>query len=162
MARVGVAMGGGAALVWMMTLCSATPARAQPCACSGCCQLLPPPPDERDPETGPSEHELHAVMAGGATAAVAAFVLGVFAARAQNHTNAAIDNIPIAGAVASAARNAPDDHNTPLLLFSAGVQAMGLLVIAAAATDLAALRRLSVDVGAGPGGCGVRLTWRLP
>jgi hypothetical protein len=162
MARVGMAMS-GAALLCMMTLCSATPARAQPCTCSGCCQpLVPPPPDEREPETGPSEHELHAVMAGGATAAIAAYVLGVFAARAQNHTNAAIDNIPIAGAVASAARNAPDDHNTPLLLFSAGVQAMGVLVIAAAATDLAALRRLSVEVGAGPGGCGVRLTWRLP
>ena len=161
MARVGVATG-AAALLWMVTLCSATTARAQACTCPGCCQLVAPPPDAPDPESGPSEHELHAVMAGGATAAVAAYVVGVFAARGQNHQNAAIDNIPIAGAVASAARNAPDDHNTPLLLFSAGVQAMGLLVIAAAATDLAALRRLSVDVGAGPGGCGVRLTWRLP
>ncbi|MCA1664771.1 MAG: hypothetical protein LC659_10955 [Myxococcales bacterium] len=157
MARVGVAV--GAALLWMTTLCPATPARAQVCACPGCCQ---PPADEGNFESGPSEHELHAVMAGGATAAVAAYVLGVFAARAQTHESAAVDGIPIAGAVASAARNAPDDRNTPLLLFSAGVQAMGLLVIAAAATDLAALHRWSVDVGAGPGGCGVRLTWRLP
>jgi len=160
MARAGVAVG-GAALLWMMTLCSAAPARAQACTCPGCCQLVPPPPNQLDPANGPSRRELNAVMAGGATAAIGAYVAGIFAARAQNHQNIAIDSIPIAGAVASAARNAPDDR-TPLLLFSAGVQAMGLLVIAAAATDLAALRRLSVDVGAGPNGCDVRLTWRLP
>lgn len=158
MARVAVA-----ALCWMLIFCFAAPVRAQECACPSCCQrLVPTPSDIRDVEGGPSETELKAVMAGGATAAIGAYVAGFFAARAQHHQNAAIDAIPIAGAVASAARNAPDDHNTPLLLFSAGLQAMGLLVIAASATDLAALRRLAVDVEAGPGGCGVRLTWRLP
>ena len=158
MVRVGVAAG-----LWMVTLCSLpTTARAQACACQGCCQALAPPSDVRDRVEGPSEAELRAVLAGGATAAVAAYVVGFFVARDQPHPNATVDAIPIAGAVASAARNAPDARNTPLLLFSAGVQTMGLLVIAAAVTDLAALRRLPVDVDAGPGGCGVRLTWRLP
>src|SRR5689334_16740155 len=102
MVRVGVA-----ALLWMVTLCSLpTAARAEVCACQGCCRPLVPPPDERAATEGPSEAELRAVLAGGATAAVAAYVLGIFVARGQEHPIATVDAIPIAGAVASAARNA--------------------------------------------------------
>jgi hypothetical protein len=167
MMRVAMVRVSVAALAMVAGLSFSSTARSQACTCCGCGapELLPSAaPAGLDPElaSGPSQAELKGVLAGGATAAIASYVVGVLVARTQTHPMAAIDDIPIAGAVASAARNAPDDRNTPLLLFSASVQAMGLLVIAAAAADLSALRRFSVDVGVGPNGCGASLTWRLP
>ncbi len=132
------------------------PAPACTCCSCGAPNLLPP----LEPElvNGPSQAELEGALAGGVTALAASYVLGVLVAWREPHTNAVVDRLPIIGPVASAARNAQDDENVPLLLFSAGVQAMSAMVIAAAATDLAALRRVQVSVGAGPDGCGMTLT----
>lgn len=117
----------------------------------------------REPEPvplfGPSREDLEGLLAGGAGVAIASYFLGTQLARSQDHSLPVVDNIPIVGAVASAARNS-GGRDTPLLLFSAGVQAMGLLIVAATASDLAELKRLSIEVG--PNGCGASFTWRFP
>jgi hypothetical protein len=159
MARVVVAL--------MVFACVSAPslAAADECSCCNCsgADLSPPPPPTPpgvEPELvpGPSEGELEGALAGGITALAASYVLGVLVAWHEPHTNVVVDRIPIVGPVASAARNSADDQNVPLLLFSAGVQAMSAMVIAAAATDLTTLRRIQVSVGAGPDGCGMTLS----
>ncbi|HEX6835711.1 MAG TPA: hypothetical protein VF334_04015, partial [Polyangia bacterium] len=90
------------------------------------------------------------------------YVLGVLVAWHEPHTNVVVDRIPIVGPVAAAARNAQDDENVPLLLFSAGVQAMSVMLIAAASSDLVALHRMQIAVAAGPDSCGVTIGGRFP
>ncbi|HEX8950983.1 MAG TPA: hypothetical protein VF945_04010 [Polyangia bacterium] len=164
MARVGVAL-----VVAVVAACVSRPAFAQPqpCSCCNCDAIdltLPPSPPPRAPPSipGPSEAELEGALAGGVTALAASYVLGVLVAWHEPHTNAVVDRLPVVGPVAAAARNASDDENVPLLLFSAGVQAMSVMLIAAAATDLSALRHMQLAFGAGPDGCGVTLTGRFP
>ena len=173
MARVVVALG----MVVAAWVASPSIARAQACTCCDC-QLhdltLAPPPDALPPPAldpglvdpalvnGPSEAELHGALAGGITALAASYVLGVLVAWHEPHTNVVVDRIPIVGPVASAARNAQDDENVPLLLFSAGVQAMSVMLIAAASSDLVALHRMRIAVAAGPDGCGLTITGRFP
>src|SRR5512135_467683 len=145
MARVVVALG----MVVAGWVASPSIARAQACTCCDCqlhdLTLAPPPPNAPPPATldpaldpalldpsvvnGPSEAELHGALAGGITALAASYVLGVLVAWHEPHTNVVVDRIPIVGPVASAARNAQDDENVPLLLFSAGVQAMSVMLI---------------------------------
>lgn len=173
MARVVVALGMVVA-AWMG---SPSIARAQTCNCCDCqlhdLTLAPPPPDAPPPAldpvlvdptvvNGPSEAELHGALAGGITALAASYVLGVLVAWHEPHTNVVVDRIPIVGPVAAAARNAQDDENVPLLLFSAGVQAMSVMLIAAASSDLVALHRMQIAVAAGPDGCGLTIGGRFP
>ena len=160
MARVSVALG-------VVVACLFSPAivRAQACTCCSCDKLdLTPPSEEPDPVllNGPSQAELEGALAGGITALAASYVLGVAVAWHEPHTNVVVDRIPILGPVAAAARNASDDEQVPLLLFSAGVQAMSVMLIAAAASDLSALHKMQIAVGGGPGGCGLTLTGRFP
>ena len=160
MARVSVALG-------VLVACLSYPSigLAQECTCCGCDKVdLSLPPQEPDPAllNGPSQAELEGALAGGITALAASYVLGVAVAWHEQHPNAVVDRIPIIGPVYSAARNANDDQDVPLLLFSAGVQAMSVMLIAAAASDLAALHRIQVAIGASPDGCGVSLTGRFP
>ena len=155
-------------------------ARAQECSCCDCKlhdRTLAPPdvPPQLDPRfdpaldpafdpallNGPSQAELEGALAGGVTALAASYVLGVLVAWHEPHTNIVVDRLPIVGPVASAARNAEDDENVPLLLFSAGVQAMSVMLIAAAASDLAVLRRAQIGVSAGPDGCGLTIGGRF-
>lgn len=174
MARVVVVV---ALVVGACLWCPAS-ARAQTCSCCDCevvdLTTPPPLPPALDPSFvdplvfdpslvhGPSEAELEGALAGGVTALAASYILGVLVAWHEPHTNVVVDRIPIVGPVAAAARNASDDENVPLLLFSAGVQAMSVMLIAAAATDLAALRRMQIAVAAGPDGCGLTLSGRFP
>ncbi len=150
-------------------------AEAQSCNCCDCqlhdLTLAPQPPPHLDPAldpvidpallNGPSEAELEGALAGGVTALAASYVLGVLVAWHEPHTNVVVDRLPIVGPVASAARNAQDDENVPLLLFSAGVQAMSVMLIAAAASDLAALRRMQIGFSAGPDSCGLTIGGRF-
>ncbi len=162
MARVSMA----AAAIGVASFFFCAPAYSEPVACAPgtCCGCGPLDPDPLalPPLETPRRAELDAVLASGAAATVVSSVAAVLLARNQPHSIPAVDDIPVAGAVAAAARNTTDQRDTPLLLFTAGVQAMGLLVIAAAATDLAELRRLQLDLEAGPGGCGAAVTLRFP
>ena len=141
----------------------APPPEIAPCSCCNC-GALPPDLSSVDPAlvNGPSEAELRGALAGGIAALAASYALGVLVAWREPHTNVVVDRLPIIGAVAAAARNVQDDENVPLLLFSAGVQAMSVMLIAAASSDLAALHRLQIAVGAGPGGCGLTIGGRFP
>lgn len=164
------------ALVMAGWVGAASNARAQECSCCDCKlhdgALAPPDaPPQLDPRfdpafdpallNGPSQAELEGALAGGVTALAASYVLGVLVAWQEPHTNIVVDRLPIVGPVASAARNAEDDQNVPLLLFSAGVQAMSVMLIAAAASDLAVLRRAQIGVSAGPDGCGLTIGGRF-
>jgi hypothetical protein len=112
---------------------------------------------------GPSRRDLKAVLAAGLATALAAYVGGVIVARNEPHSIAAVDSLPVAGAIAGAARNPADRQGAPMLLVSAGLQMAGWLMVAGAATELheATLRRWNVDVGASANGCGAALSWRF-
>ncbi|MCU1276541.1 MAG: hypothetical protein JWM53_87 [bacterium] len=129
--------------------------------------LAPPPP----PPTSsccccphlvldPTEREAIALIAAGAAAAAVGYLFSTVYLFSQPHSQQAVDAIPIAGGIIAAARGRADDRDTPLLLFAAGVQAIGTLLAATAGAELAAQRRLSVEVGASPCGGGVAVTWR--
>ena len=111
---------------------------------------------------GPSQSELVGLLAGGAAVTATSYALGIVLARQQPHSQLAVDTLPIVGPMVAAARNPSDDRNASLLSFLAGAQAMGILVMAAAASDLAEQRRLMIDFSAGPNGCGASVTMRLP
>ena len=119
-----------------------------PCCCCGMASI------------GPSEPELTAVIAGGSAAAIMAYVFAAVYANAQPHSVPAIEGIPVAGAIVAAVRNPADDRGTPLLLFSAGVQAIGILVAAVTGADLAERRRLNLEVAPCAGGGAIGVTWR--
>lgn len=157
MARAGVATLIVVAILWLPAAARAQPV-CDPSACDPGAAAAPPP---RHVEP-PSEAELEGVIAGGTTIAVASYLVGVWAAHGQPHAFAPVDDLPIVGALAAAARNPPGRNETPLLIFTAGAQAFGLALLATAASDLAALRRFSFDIGLGPGGCGASVTVRLP
>ena len=109
-----------------------------------------------------SESELEGVLIGGASAAALGYVVANVLVATQPHRTQLLDGIPVFGAVWSVAHNEASDRTTPLLLFSAGVQAIGLLVTIAAATELHDLRRLGIEVGGGAcsNGGAVSFTWR--
>ena len=119
------------------------------CVCPRC---LPPPPD------APSEDELEAVLVGGVSAAALGYLVSNVMVAQQTHRTPTVDSIPVFGAVWSVAHNSAADRSTPLLLFTAGVQAIGILVTIAAATELHDLRNL--ELAASPTGAGVTYTWR--
>ncbi len=165
-----------AAAVMVMTILSlASVARGQPSSIVGLQDAGPVPDDEPDAlvptasplapccccgmdRIGATDRELTGVIAGGAAAAIVSYLFATLYATAQPHSLPTVEGIPIAGAIVAAARNPVDDRNAPLLLFSAGVQAIGVLVAAVAGADRAELRRLNIEVGACPGGFGV--SWR--
>jgi hypothetical protein len=107
-----------------------------------------------------SEEELEAVLIGGVSAAALGYLVANVLVAQQPHRTPTIDAIPIFGAVWSVAHNEAADRTTPMLLFSAGVQAIGLLVTVAAATELHDLRKLGLDFSASPQGAGMSFTWR--
>ncbi|MDB4970256.1 MAG: hypothetical protein JWN44_5945 [Myxococcales bacterium] len=115
-----------------------------------CCGFLPP---------APSEHELTGMLAAGVSAAGVAYLFATVYTLTQPHAQS-VDLLPVVGAIASAARSPLYDRSPPLLLFSAGVQAVGILVAVAVGAELASRRRLMIDVGASPCGAGVSVTWR--
>jgi hypothetical protein len=112
-------------------------------------------------ENGPSERELESVLVAGASTGLVAYLTSVFVAHSEPHSIAAVDGLPVAGAVVASARNAGDRFGAPLLLASAGLQMAGLLMMAAAATEMHEKRSWSVDVSAGRDGCGATLTWHF-
>ena len=124
------------------------------CAPASCplCQL--PPPSEV------SEDELEAVLIGGVSAAALGYLVANVLVAQQPNRTATVDGLPVFGAVWSVAHNAAMDRTTPLLLFSAGVQAIGVLVTVAAATELHDLRKLNLDFSASSSGAGVTYTLR--
>ncbi|HEY2746098.1 MAG TPA: hypothetical protein VGL86_15790 [Polyangia bacterium] len=124
----------------------------QPSQCAHC-RLLIAPPDV-------TEDELEAVLIGGVSAAALGYLVANVIISQQPHRTPTIDGIPVFGAIWSVAHNQAMDRTTPLLLFSAGVQAIGLLVTVAAATELHDLRRLGLDFSASAQGAGVTYTWR--
>ncbi len=152
----------GLAMVTVLVILSLSPAvaRGEECGCCRCGAVelgLP----AADPTLGPSLRELEALLAGGVALTAASYVFGVITAERAPHSITAVDTIPIVGAVASAVRNANDPHVAPLLVLSAGAQAMGLVILAAAGSELAEKRHLLIDVGAGPDGCHAGVTWRF-
>lgn len=155
MARTSVAT-----VLVLAILCAAANAGAEQCARCGCKPLALVPPDP-ELKRGPSQAELEGLLAGGAAMAITSYLFGVLVSRTAPHSNLAVDGIPVVGSMIAAAR-APDGRNASVLSFLGGAQAMGLLIIAAAATDLAERRRLLVDISAGPNGCSASLTVRLP
>lgn len=150
-----------ATAVALLILGVAGNARGQPCACGGASapRLLPTEPD---PSSGASPQELEALLASGAAVSITSYVLGTVLARDQVNRNVVLDGTPIVGALGSAVRNGSNQRDASLLAFFGAAQAMGLLVVVAAATDLAAQRNLVIDVDAGPNGCSASLTWRIP
>jgi hypothetical protein len=134
-----------------------TPAFGQPCEACGV-DLLGA---DVVPARGPSRHELEALLAAGAAVAVSSYAVGVALAHDMPHSITALDGIPIVGPIVEAARHADDRGNASLLVLSGGIQAIGILILAASGTELAERRRIAVDVSAGPGGCGASMTWRF-
>jgi hypothetical protein len=106
-----------------------------------------------------SEDELEAVLVGGAAAAALGYLAANILVAMQPHRTGMVDGIPVFGAVWSVAHNEANDRTTPLLLFSAGVQAIGILVTVAAATELHDLRKLNIDLSACATGAGATITW---
>jgi hypothetical protein len=107
-----------------------------------------------------SEDELEAVLIGGASAAALGYLVSSVLVATQPHRTPVVDSIPVFGAVWSVAHNETSDRTTPLLLFSAGVQAIGILVTVASATELHDLRKLGLDIGVCSSGAGASFTWR--
>jgi hypothetical protein len=133
-----------------MPHCTCTPTMCVP----GC--DLPP---LVNPEVG--EDELEAVLIGGASAAALGYLVSNVLVAMQPHRTAVVDGIPVFGAIWSVAHNDAGDRTTPLLLFSAGVQAIGILVTVAAATELHDLRRLNLDISASATGGSMSVGWRF-
>jgi hypothetical protein len=155
MARAGLAT-----MLALAIVCTSVTARGQARECDGC-RLV----DLRAPEDfpdGPTNAELEGLLAFGASLATTSYVFGVTIAHGEPHSTLAVDTIPIIGPIVAAARNADDYRNASVLTFLAGAQAMGLIIVAAAASDLAELKRLHLSLSAGPTGCGIGMSWRLP
>lgn len=162
-----------AATVVSAFLSCSTLAHAQSFACGsvGIADVDPPLDAELVPPGAPpgscvplvpsetTERELEAVLISGVTAAALGYLVSNVLVNTQPHRNLVIDNIPIFGAIWSVSHNSADDRSTPLLLFSAGVQAIGLLVTVASATELHDLRRIGLEVSACSSGGGVSLSW---
>lgn len=132
--------------------CNCTPSYCAP----GCDAMMPP---LINPEV--SEDELEAVLIGGASAAALGYLVANVLVATQVHRTAVVDGIPVFGAIWSVAHNDAGDRTTPLLLFSAGVQAIGILVTVAAATELHDLRRLNLDISACATGGSMSVSWRF-
>jgi hypothetical protein len=145
-------------VVMVASLSAASVAHAQ-CPPSVCA-----PPDLLAPELA-TDHEsmraAYSALGGGIGVAVAAYLTGVLVAADQPHHVLAVDGIPIVGPFASAARNANREPAASLLSFVGSAQAMSLLVIAAAATDLWEQKQVTIRVAAGINGCGMAVTWRF-
>ncbi|MDB4967839.1 MAG: hypothetical protein JWN44_3528 [Myxococcales bacterium] len=145
----------------------AATARAQPCASCPSeageatvrepeLELIP----VRPPDGAPRDRDLKMQLAVGLGVVAVSYAFGIIVARAQPHSISVVDSVPIVGAVSSAARNPLDNQLTPALLISAGLQAMGLLVLVASGVELAQRARFRVDVGCNAAGGNVELTWR--
>jgi hypothetical protein len=109
----------------------------------------------------PTDTELTAVIVAGATAATISYLFAAVLISQQPHSVATVDNIPVIGTIIAAQRYVADPSATPLLLFSAGVQAIGILIAGVGGAELAAHHRLQVDVGASASGAGAGITWRF-
>ncbi|MGZ3428345.1 MAG: hypothetical protein ACXVCV_16950, partial [Polyangia bacterium] len=94
-------------------------------------------------------------------AATISYLFAAILISQQPHSVPTVDAIPVVGTIVAAQRYVLDPSATPLLLFSAGVQAIGILVAGVGAAELAARRRLMLDVGASATGAGVGVTWRF-
>jgi hypothetical protein len=125
---------------------AAAPPPPRPC----CCRFVP---------SDPEESELTAVIVAGATAVAVSHLLAT-AFIVNQHGASPIDPIPVIGTVIAAQRSAADDRTVPLLLFSAGVQAIGILVVGMASAELAQRHRLLVEAFASPSAAGVTIGWR--
>jgi hypothetical protein len=121
-----------------------------PSCCFGCAAR----PEE------PTEAELTGIIVAGATGAAVSQLLALVFIHDQPHNVPAVDTIPVIGTIVAAQRSPVDARTTPLLLFSAGVQAISILLAGIAGAELAARHRLLVDVTASPTGAGVGVTWR--
>jgi len=121
------------------------------------CRLVP----ELSP-LDPNEVELTSAIVASASVAGLSYIMALTLASRSNGASA-VSAIPVFGAIVTAQRNHNlDDSTTPLLLFSAGVQAIGILVAAVAGADLARLRRrVEVDLSVSPAGGCVSTTWRF-
>jgi len=130
----------------------ASVARAERCGC--CCAA--------DPLQGPTARQLETLMRVGAAVAIASYITGTVYALSQHNAWLAVDAIPLAGPVASVARN-PSQDTAPTLLMSAGLQAIGMIIATASGMELLDRRRF-IDVGAfaGRDGGGAGVTVRLP
>jgi hypothetical protein len=158
MARAGVAV------VIVLAILSITgPARGQECACCDCktLDLTTLDPDMPDPDLM-SQRETNGLFAAGAAVGITSYVFGLLIAGSEPHRLTPVDALPVVGPLASAARNAHDERGVSFLSFLGAAQAMSLLIVAAAATDLMDRRRMLLSVGAGPGSCGASLTIKLP
>ena len=100
------------------------------------------------------------MIAAGEPAATVASLIAAVSMNSEPHRGLPVEGLPVVGAIVAAARNPADDRTTPLLLFSAGVQAIGILVAGVTVAELAERRHLLLDVGASPSGAGVSVTWR--
>ncbi len=140
-------------------LFAAPAARGQSCPCGNGdrLDLRPPDPDVADDP----QPESQALLASGATLAIAAFFSSLAVVHAAPQRSADTDFIPFAGTLAAAMRG-PNSGAGPLLYFLASAQALGLVMVAAAAIERAEQHRWTVDVDAGPTGCRATLTVRLP
>ena len=149
------------ATVSMLAILFVAPtARGEPCTCCSCQALDLRPPDPAT-SNDPVRSEYQALLASGATLAIAAYFSAFAVERAAPQSATATDLIPIAGAIASAMRG-PNHSEAPLLSFLGSAQAMGLLMVVTAVTENAERRRWLVGVGAGPNGCSANLTMRIP
>jgi hypothetical protein len=106
-----------------------------------------------------SDEELRGAIIGGAVTAGVAYLFASALAALQPQRSPYVDSIPVFGAIWSAAHNEPSDR-TQLLIFSAGLQAAGLLITLVTAAELHAPERLRFEVGACATGAGAAVTWR--
>jgi hypothetical protein len=155
----------GMAVVIVLAMLSITgKARGQECACceEGGCRGLDLTTLDPDLPDLVSQRETNGLFAAGAAVGITSYVFGLLIAGSEPHRLTPVDALPVVGPLASAARNARDERGVSFLSFLGAAQAMSMLIIAAAATDLMDRRRMLLSVGAGPGGCGASLTFRLP
>jgi hypothetical protein len=127
-------------------LAGSVPPAPQQC----CCRFVP---------VDPEESELTAVIVASATAVAVSHLLAT-AFIVNQRGLSPIDPIPVVGTIIAAQRNSVDDRTVPLLLFSAGVQAIGILVVGMASAELAQRHRLLVEAFASPSSAGVSIGWR--
>lgn len=131
---------------------------AQPLECATCCCRCA---DEATLDA--EEHEAKRTLGVAAALFVPAWVAGTTYAWLQPGGNRFVESTPIAGAIVAATR--ADRANMAALLFSAGVQTMGVLLAVVAASELEAVdaqrHSLGLSIAASPDGVAMaaRLRW---
>jgi hypothetical protein len=123
--------------------------------CDDLCGYLEQPPPS------PDEKAALYTLTAGLSIFTVSYLVGTTYALSLPHPNRAFDLVPVIGAIGSADRNRDPATATHVLIFSAGTQAVGILLAVLSAVEYhRALeeRRLSFQLGPTPGGAAFSLS----